>query len=60
MKLKKIAGVLATATAVYYGVLSSQQREDCHGVYRSLINSSRAGLILYRAVKDYEISLFGL
>jgi aarF domain-containing kinase len=29
-------------------------------MYRSIVNSSRAALIVYRAVKDYELSLMGL
>ena len=55
---KFAAGI--TTTGVLYGVANPQQRENVYGAYRSIVNSSRAGVILYRAVKDYELSLMGL
>jgi hypothetical protein len=51
-KLAKFAAAVAT-TAIVYGVASPQQRENAYGAYRSVVNSSRAAVILYRAVKDY-------
>lgn len=59
-KLGKILlGVTAISTAGY-SVATDQQRENVYGAYRSIVNSSRAAIILYRAVNDYELSLMGL
>ena len=55
----KFAAGIAT-TGVLYGVANPQQRDNVYGAYLSIVNSSRAGVILYRAVKDYELSLMGL
>jgi pyruvate dehydrogenase complex dehydrogenase (E1) component len=52
-------GTAAVATVGYWAV-GGQQRENIYGAYRSIVNSSRAAIILYRAVKDYELSLMGL
>jgi hypothetical protein len=45
------------SSALFWGVLNSQDRENVYGVYRSVVNSSRAGIILYNAVQDYDQSL---
>lgn len=34
-------------------ILSKQEKENVYGAYRSIVNSSRAAIILYRAVMDY-------
>lgn len=56
---KWLLGSTMISGAAYWS-MSDQQKENVYGAYRSIINSSRAGLILYRAVKDYELSLMGL
>jgi hypothetical protein len=59
-RLLKFTAAATTTAALCYGVSSPQQRENAYGAYRSIVNSSRAAVILYRAVKDYELSLMGL
>ena len=54
---KRTIGCAAVSAALFWGVLSDQDRENIYGVYRSIVNSSRAGFILYQAVQDYDRSL---
>lgn len=35
----------------------SQGKENMKGACKSILNSSRAAYILYKAIKDYEVSL---
>ncbi len=59
-KMGKFCLGTAIVGTVGYWALNGQQRENIYGAYRSIVNSSRAAVILYRAVKDYELSLMGL
>jgi aarF domain-containing kinase len=60
MRLARLCAGTGVVAGVGYLASSGQQREDFYGAYRSIVNSSRAAVILYRAVKDYELSLMGL
>lgn len=57
--LFKWAAAFTTPPIIYYS-LDEQQRSNIYGAYCSIINSSRAAIILYRAVKDYQVSLHGI
>ena len=49
--------VLLTPPLAYYSLCSQQQRQDIHGIGKSLINSTRAARILLLSVYDYVYEL---
>ncbi len=57
IRLAKGSLGIAVSTAIFWYSRDHQDRENLYGVYRSVVNSSRACIILYRAVQDYDKSL---
>ena len=55
--LKSAAAGGAVGAGVYWAVLTPQQQSNVQGAYRSVVNSSRAGFVLYQSVRDYQVSL---
>lgn len=53
-------GAAGIGTGVYWGVLSSQERQNIYGAYLSVVSSLRAAWIVYESYHDYQKSLDGI
>lgn len=47
-------GTAGIGAGVYWGLLSSQDRQNIYGAYLSIVSSLRAARIVYDSYHDYQ------